>query len=324
LSGYRLEIPDEELLFDPSAALRMEISPGTVPTWTESAGVIGEAELTSDHDPGEVRDQQVAFALARRLVNAHFNEAGVNPRPWLFPALVRICRQWLASCVDTSGGFTRGHLLRYAQWEAEAAEKIHQAITVQQGSRRQRLRPMLRQVDPVGSTDDIWFLTRKAVIETEKSHVSHVTLDGADGNTWEQILALECELNSDVAAYVKNDRLGFTIPYVHKGRSHAYLPDFLVRLKRQPGEDFDRTLIVEVSGGRKSPGPTEVKAHTARHSWCAAVNNHGGFGRWGYIEIRTMVGVREALAEAIADLYADRALVGDPDLLDFNEVKRGA
>ena len=31
-------------------------------------------------------------------------------------------------------------------------------------------------------------------------------------------------------AYVKNDHLGFTIPYVHKGRSHSYIPDFLVRL----------------------------------------------------------------------------------------------
>ena len=33
-----------------------------------------------------------------------------------------------------------------------------------------------------------------------------------------------------VAAYVKNDHLGFTIPYVHEGRSHEYVPDFLVRL----------------------------------------------------------------------------------------------
>ncbi|MGH3858377.1 BPTD_3080 family restriction endonuclease [Actinokineospora sp.] len=324
LDGYRLEIPDEELIFDTSAVRRFQIEPGAVPTWTESAGIVGESEMSTDRDLGAVRDQEVAFALARRLLTAHFNIDRENPRPWLFPALIKICRQWLAECVDTSGGFTTGNLLGFAQWQAHAAEQIHAAITVQQGARRERLRPMLRRFDPVGSTDGVWFLTRKAVTATEKSHVSHVTLDGKDGNTWEQILALECELNADVAAYVKNDHLGFTIPYVHKGRSHAYLPDFLLRLRRLPDEEFDRTLIVEVSGGQKSPGSTQVKADTARHSWCAAVNNHGGFGRWGYVEIRSMVGVRELLAESISNLYADDAVIGDPSLLDFNEVKRGA
>ena len=38
-----------------------------------------------------------------------------------------------------------------------------------------------------------------------------------------------------------------------------------------------------MSGGQKSPGPTGVKATTARDRWCVAVNNHGGFGVWGYI-----------------------------------------
>lgn len=58
---------------------------------------------------------------------------------------------------------------------------------------------------------------------TEKSEVSHGTLGGKDGNTWEQLLAAELELNGNVAAYVKNDHLGFTVPYVPKGRSQSYL-----------------------------------------------------------------------------------------------------
>ncbi|RNL62825.1 hypothetical protein EFK50_13865 [Nocardioides marmoriginsengisoli] len=51
------------------------------------------------------------------------------------------------------------------------------------------------------------------------------------------------------------------------------------------GTPRPRTLVIEVSGSQKSPGPTKAKAETARHSWCASVNNHGGFGRWGYIEM---------------------------------------
>jgi type III restriction enzyme len=176
---------------------------------------------------------------------------------------------------------------------------------------------MIRRHDPLGDTSRVSFATRKKVYETEKSEVSHVTLDGRDGNTWEQILAMECELRQDVAAYAKNDRLGFTIPYVHEGRAHSYVPDFLVRLNRRLDEPFDRTLIVEVSGSHKSPGPTTAKAETARNQWCVAVNNHGGFGRWGYIEIRDMPTAHGRLAEAIAALYADSPIIGDPDLLDF-------
>lgn len=152
-----------------------------------------------------------------------------------------------------------------------------------------------------------------------------MVLDGAGGNTWEQILALECELpGSRVAAYAKNDHLGFVIPYVHLGRTHSYVPDFLLRLDRTPGERFDRTLVVEVSGGRKSPGPTAAKAVTARDQWCVAVNNHGGFGRWGYVEITSMDGVRGRLADAVQALYDDAPIVGDPDLLDYRDLRRAA
>ncbi len=283
LDGYRVELPDEELIFDAAGAPAFEIGPNTVPRWVEVVGVVGESERDTV-DPSTYRAQEVAFTLAARLLDTHF-APGEDVRPWLFPRLVKIARHWIDTRVRVADGFSVGHLMTATERQAEAVEAIYHAITVQAGNRRARLRPMLRRFDPVGSTADVGFVTRKAVESTTKSEVSHVTLDGVRGNTWEQILALLCELNPAVAAYVKNDHLGFTIPYVHKGRTHSYVPDFLVRLKRIDGEDFDRTLVIEVSGGQKSPGPTKVKADTARDSWCVAVNNHSGFGRWGYLEI---------------------------------------
>ena len=110
---------------------------------------------------------------------------------------------------------------------------------------------------------------------------------------------------------MKNERLGFTIPYVHEGRTHEYVPDFLVRLVTEP-EDVERTLIVEVSGGRKSPGPTAAKADTARTQWCAAVNNWGEFGRWGYVEVHNPADAGVLLHDAIDNLYADRPIIGLP------------
>ena len=42
-------------------------------------------------------------------------------------------------------------------------------------------------------------------------------------------------------------------------------------------------LIVEVTGEKKKDKAAKVA--TARTLWVPAVNNHGGFGRWGFIEI---------------------------------------
>ena len=69
---------------------------------------------------------------------------------------------------------------------------------------------------------------------------------------------------------------------------------------------------------RRAPGPTKVRSATARDRWwCAAVNSHGAFGRWGFIEITDMPSVRQRLTAAMEALYADQPIVGDSDLLDI-------
>lgn len=60
------------------------------------------------------------------------------------------------------------------------------------------------------------------------------------------------------------------------------------------------------------------------------MNNHGGFGRWGYLEVTSMLDLHERLRDAVTALYADGPLIGDPDVLDLpdlrltSEVPRGA
>ena len=324
LDGYRVEMPDEPIWLDADSATPFEIGPNTVPRWVEMQGVVGEFEREAG-DRRHYRSREIAFALAKRIMDSQFS-TGEDRQPWRFPELVRISTQWLEQCVHIAPGYDLGQLMTITEAQAEACEAIWSAVVRQVGNRRERLRPMLNRFDPQGSTGDVDFPTRKATVPSQKSEVSHVTLDGKDGNTWEQLLAAELELNSNVAAYVKNDHLGFTIPYVHKGRSHSYLTDFLVRLKKRGSDDVTRTLIIEVSGSQKSPGPTKAKAETARNSWCAAVNNHGGFGRWGYTEMTNPLDFKACLAEAIELLYDDAPIVGDPDLLDFDDRRsvRGA
>jgi type III restriction enzyme len=106
-----------------------------------------------------------------------------------------------------------------------------------------------------------------------------------------------------VAAYAKNDHLEFDIPYVYEGRAARYRPDFLVRLDSPDG--LTRTLIVEVSGGAKqhhSPGPVAEKAATARNLWVPAVNRHGEWGQWGYVEVGHPNDAPQLIRTAIAAL----------------------
>ncbi len=57
---------------------------------------------------------------------------------------------------------------------------------------------------------------------------------------WEQKVAQVLESLPQVAAYVKNDHLGFVIPYTLDGEQRSYLPDFLVRARvAEPGSTIE-------------------------------------------------------------------------------------
>lgn len=315
LVGYRLEIPDEmPWLNEDHDIPRMTLSPDTVPGWVRSEGVTGDAELDSIMDDVRIRRQEAAYAIARRLIENQLKTPEGDRRPWFFPSIATICADYLARFVDVAPNYDNA--LRLAEVQLRVADAVYTAITWQEGNERARVRAVLDSFDPVGDTGGVDYQTRKRTIVTEKSEVSHVVLDGKDGNTWEAAMAAVCESIGDIEAYVKNERLGFAIPYTHKGRAHTYVPDFVLKLKKRNG-DVERYLLVEISGGQKSPGPTTTKAHTARNSWVPAVNNHGGFGRWGYVEFRSNEDLLGQTKDAIQDLYDDAAIIGDPDLLDL-------
>ncbi|MFZ6005765.1 MAG: BPTD_3080 family restriction endonuclease [Actinomycetota bacterium] len=311
VDGYRVEMPDEPVAFDHEHATALHVDREMLATWTQTAGMIGAVDEQELIRVKDARPQQVAYGVAadvlRRKMAAH---DGVT-KPWLFPAIVDVTRQWLDTKVTFAPDTPLGALL-LTQFSAQAAEAVFDAVARYPDARTDILLPILRRFDGEGSTDTVHFVTRKAAVPATKSHVSHVVLDGVKGNTWEETIAGLLEVNEQVAAYVKNDHLDFEIPYTHKGRSHRYVPDFLVRLVQEDPGGVVRTLIIEVSGGQKSPGPTKAKATTARDHWCTAVNNDARFGRWGYVEIDTMLNAEPRLNEAIAALYADQPIIGDP------------
>lgn len=311
LEGYRVEIPDARLHHEFTVESHLNLTKETVATWVATQGVVGAGEEQDLEEFRAARPQQVAYEIADRMLKQYYEVHDGEIKPWLFPQLVAIAKQWINECVTVGPGCQIG-LLRLAEARAKAAELIFQAIVRQEGVRPEVLRPLFNRHDPEGSTDNVYFFSRKVTIDATKSHVNVVVLDGVKGNTWEETLAKLLEDDDRVAAYVKNDHLEFKIPYLYAGVAHEFLPDFIARLV--PDDDgVERTLIIEVSGGRKDQSRREAKAVTAENQWCVAVNNNGAHGRWGFIEIDEMAHAAYKLNNAIKSLYADGVVTGATD-----------
>ncbi|RZU77623.1 type III restriction enzyme [Micromonospora kangleipakensis] len=295
--GYRYDLPDRRLdaRFDNDTVL--VLSNADAPTETEIAGVAGEIEIHTLDDLRKVRSQTVAYLLAEGAL-IRFRDPAGNAKPWLYPQLLRICRDWLdAQLVCKDDAFPAMVLL--GQRKAEAVERIYRAVvrgTTGDGP-SPHLLPMYRSFDPVGSTDVVEFDTTRACYETspDRCHVSHVALHSG----WEQKVAYEIEATKGVAACVKNDHLSFRIHYAYEGEQHDYEPDFLLRLAAPDGAP-PQTVIVEVSGERRADKAAKTAA--ARNLWVPAVNNDGRYGTWSFLEITDPSNARTMLRETVEGL----------------------
>jgi len=129
--------------------------------------------------------------------------------------------------------------------------------------------PRYEPTRPRGSTSEVDFWTSKKVKEAVRSHVNYIVADTA---RWEQSATYYIDTHEKVLAFVKNQGLGFAIPYLHNGQAHDYVPDFLIKL-------VDEThLILETKGY----DPLEEIKVAAAHRWVDAVNADGSYGRWMY------------------------------------------
>lgn len=289
VTGYRWEIPDENLSANFGDDSTLALDAKHVPTTTEVRGSVGEIDFHTLDDLKAMRLQAIAFDLAKRLLARYFNDAEVNgdvtgvvQRPWLFPKILRIVQQWLSDpsmVVLKDNAFPQ--LLAFAELANDAVDRIYLGIVRSDGGEK-RLRPILRAWDPAGSTQYVDFDTARPCWETsaEKCHISHVA---ADTDSWEQRMAQALEEMPEVVRYVKNQSLGFTIPYTLDGKQHNYIPDFIADINDGNGIEDLLHLVVEVTG-KKDKAKT-AKTATARELWIPAVNNHGGFGRWKFVEV---------------------------------------
>ncbi|RBY86777.1 BPTD_3080 family restriction endonuclease [Blastococcus sp. TF02A-26] len=301
VTGYRYDIPDQRLVaaFAEDSQLRLTVA--DLPTETEVRGVVGEREFHRLEDLEGIRPQSIAYELARSALVLFRDEAG-GERPWLFPQLLRIAREWVETQLQLADWAFPG-LVLLDQRKAEAVQRIYQAVVRgATGSKGEspRLLPILRPYDPIGTTDAVSFDTTRRVYETDpdRCHINYVTLDSG----WEQTVARALEATHGIEKYVKNDRLGFHIPYAFEGQQRTYEPDFIAALSSPEGGKRT-TLIVEVTGERRADKAAKVTA--AKNLWLPAINNYGEEGRWDFLQITDPTSALSALHAKVQDLLED-------------------
>ena len=320
VTGYRYEMPAGKLTARFTKDSELVLSTRDVPSTTENRPIVGETSVHTLDDLRRRRLPEVDFLLAKLTLEKYFRDDcqartgrpkehhfAADVQVWRFPEVLEITRRWreqpCVRCKDNA--FPQ--MLLLMELAHDAADRIHGAIAASEEGEKTLL-PLLEPYDAIGSTAHLQaFDTIRPVYETKPDfcHISHVV---CDTESWEQktAQALE-ELGQEglLLSYVKNDHLCFYIPYTFNGEAANYVPDFIARLDDGHGREDPLNLILECSG--KPDKKKAAKVRTARELWVPAVNNHGGFGRWAFLEIEDPWDAKHGLRAALPALAAGKA-----------------
>ena len=233
----------------------------------------------------EFRTQRIIFEAARDVFD-QMKHSWQGSREVLLAQLVRLTEQFIRSdSLDIHPPlFYQDELHRRMIITLNMSRVVQHLWDAVRYENSEVLVPVFDRDHPIRSTGEMrtWY-TGKPCERTQKSHINVCVYDSA----WEASDAFELDSSEHVAAWVKNDHLGFEVLYVYRGVVRKYRPDFLVRLTN--GD----MLVLETKG--QDTEQDQVKRRYL-DEWTKAVTAHGGFGRWRW-DVSTSPGdIKDILA----------------------------
>ncbi|MDP2791091.1 MAG: DEAD/DEAH box helicase family protein [Rectinemataceae bacterium] len=294
--GYRVDLPEEKLSAKFSPDSTLVLTPELVgPTKVNNSGIIGQAVDLSLERLESTRRTTILYHLTKRLIETKFRDPTEVPRLYLFGQLKRIAGEWLDHHLVCKGGTYPAQLL-YQELADMVCERIHQAVT----SALEGDRPIMAILDPYnpeGSSVHVNFTTTKKTrweTDARKCQVNWAVLD----SDWESELCRVAEAHPNVFAYIKNQGLGFEVPYRFGSTMRHYLPDFIILVDDGHGKDDPLHLVVEIKGYRGEDA--KEKKLTMDTYWIPGVNHNGNLGRWAFAEFTEVYEIEKALGELIS------------------------
>lgn len=232
----------------------------------------------------EFRPQRIIFETARDVFD-QMKHIWQGSREVLLAQLVQIVEQFIRSDRITilPPLFYQDELRRRLIITLNMSRVVHHVWEAVRQENTECLTPVFDRDHPIRSTGDMrtWY-TGKPCERTRKSHINVCVYD----STWEASDAFVLDDSDAVAAWVKNDHLGFEVLYVYRGVVRKYRPDFIVRLKN------GAYLVLETKG--EDTEQNKVK-HRYLDEWIQAVNAHGGFGHWRWAVAQHPGEIRDVL-----------------------------
>ncbi|MFH1572588.1 MAG: type III restriction endonuclease subunit R, partial [Acidobacteriota bacterium] len=217
----------------------------------------------------EFRTQRIIFETARDVFD-QMKHTWQGSREVLLAQLVQIVERFIRSdrIAISPPLFYQDELRRRLIVTLNMSRVVQHVWEAVRQENTERLTPVFDRDHPIRSTGEMrtWYTGKPC----ERARTSHINVCVYD-STWEASDAFALDDSDAVAAWVKNDHLGFEVLYVYRGVVRKYRPDFLVRLAK--GD----MLVLETKGQ-----DTEQDRVKRRYldEWVQAVNAHGGFGRW--------------------------------------------
>ena len=302
--AYTVKIPDKKLIANFDKDSDLEIKPEDAPAYTQQEAIIGETEDLTMDDLHERRINHLVFYLAAETSKLFKDEEGFVA-PSVFRDLVPITRYWVENhlkCYDD----TFPQYLFLGEFREKAKQCIYRACATKKDGRKDNkdeMRiPIVNAYTPEGSTAKVGFHTTKQLLYKTDPNKCHVNLAVCDSE-WEMRFCEFLEENPNVYSYVRNDGLGFEVPYIYEQKDRSYEPDFILQVNDGKGKDDLLNLVVEIKGFRSRED--SVKADTIKKLWIRSVNNDGRWGRWAFVEITKMEHARKKLTQFTASKNDD-------------------
>ena len=296
--GYRIENYAGEILFDFSKVENYELVCSNFPLTTTLASAFSpKEEIMEVQSVFDKREQEIIFLLTKELINVHFSDEENNPHFQLFNKLLPIVKCWYDTKIILLGeSDLKFKKIIYFDDTKKVVDHIRMGINPHINS-SEFIRPKLNYYIPFSSTKYVNGNTVKDVYATEKSHVNYVVMD----SDWEGICAKILEEIDTVECYVKNQFVGFAIPYVKDGKDRMYFTDFIARVKSKDGTI--KNLMIEISGMSKDKAE---KKWFVENRWIPAVNalkEKYEYPEWHFIEVANDIrNIKNQLIEKIQSI----------------------
>jgi len=296
--GYRIENYDGEIKYDFSNIENYEIRGDITPIETQMASAFSAEEIQIKiQSVLEKRDQEVVFWLTKELIKFHFSDDEGSPNFQKFNKLKSIVTEWYDKKVILLNiQDQRYKRLLFFEDPKTVVDRIAMGINPHINT-TEHVRPVFNYYNKFSSTKYVNGNTTKEVYATQKSHVNYVVMD----SYWEGIAAKTLEELPQVISYVKNQFLGFAIPYVKDGKDRQYFTDFIVQCKGKDGTI--KNLMIEISGFSKDKAE---KKWFVENRWIPAVNalkDKYEYPEWHFIEIANDISnIKNQLIEKISSI----------------------